>query len=165
MREADSGDREAIVSIIKRAGNLTRGEEACAEELLDIYLNNQAQTGYRFVCAVDGADKIQGYACYGPRPLTDGAYDLYWIIVDPDARGNGAGRRLVNAVEERLKGNGGRLLIAETSGMEGYAAARRFYTGCGFREEARISGFYKPGDDLVVYVRRILSLSAGSGPF
>ncbi|GMR04899.1 MAG: hypothetical protein BMS9Abin23_0817 [Thermodesulfobacteriota bacterium] len=33
--------------------------------------------------------------------------------------------------------------------------ARSFYERAGFNEDARIRGFYRPADDLVVYVKRL----------
>ena len=42
----------------------------------------------------------------------------------------------------------------ETASNDSYEATRGFYVRAGFREEARIAGFYKPGDDLIVYVKR-----------
>ena len=155
IRSAVSKDRDAIRAIIDGAGNLTEAEEACAAELLDIYLKNAGQRDYSFIVAVDGQDAAVGYACYGPRPLTDGTYDLYWIIVDPAARRSGAGRALVEGVGNRLAALGARLIVAETSGLAKYEPTRRFYTGCGFIEEARVKEFYRAGDDLVIYTMRL----------
>jgi len=37
--------------------------------------------------------KLGGYICYGPTPMTDGTYDLYWIASDPRVRGQGSAPR------------------------------------------------------------------------
>lgn len=154
IMETRREDREALVSIIERTANLTREEKDCAAELLHIYLADQGQTDYYFITALkDGLPA--GYACYGGRSLTDGVYDLYWIIVDENAKGSGIGRALIEKTEEILRGLGARMLVAETSGLPAYAASRGFYLACGFAEEARIKEFYKPGDDIVFYVKRL----------
>lgn len=59
-----------------------------------------------------------------------------------------------------MEREGARVLVAETSGLKTYEAARGFYLRNGFIEEARIREFYKPGDDLVVYVKRIKRLDS-----
>ncbi len=155
IRKVSAGDRVRLVSIIDRTSNLTEEERNCAVELLDIYLTNKDQSDYSFITAADGSDSPLGYICYGKTPLTDAVYDLYWILVDPGHRQRGVGRSLLEHTEGVLKKQGARLLVAETSGLKTYEPARGFYLRNGFNEEARIREFYKPGDDLVVYVKRI----------
>lgn len=92
-----------------------------------------------------------GYACFGPHPLTQGTYDLYWIVVDPDAQGRGIGHALLSRVEAEVRARGGRLLLVETSGTPAYVPARRFYEASGYRCEAAIHDFYAPGDDLLIF--------------
>jgi ribosomal protein S18 acetylase RimI-like enzyme len=75
--------------------------------------------------------------------------------VDPDARRNGVGRKLLTASEEAVRAIGGRMLIAETSGTPAYESTRAFYLGMGYAAEATIKDFYTPGDDLVIFVKRL----------
>lgn len=96
---------------------------------------------------------MQGYACYGPHALTEGTYDLYWIAVDPAAQGQGVGHALLARVEAEVRGQGGRLLVIETSGTAAYEAARRLYTSGGYGLEATIRDFYAPGDSLLIFVK------------
>jgi ribosomal protein S18 acetylase RimI-like enzyme len=92
-----------------------------------------------------------GYACFGPHPLTQGTYDLYWIVVDPTAQGHGIGHALLARVEAEVQARGGRLLLVETSGTPAYAPARRFYETSGYLCEAVVHDFYAPGDDLLIF--------------
>jgi len=92
-----------------------------------------------------------GYACFGPHPLTQGTYDLYWIAVDPVAQGHGIGHALLARVEAEVQARGGRLLLIETSSTPAYASARRLYETSGYRCEAIIHDFYAPGDDLLIF--------------
>jgi len=58
-------------------------------------------------------------------------------------------------MEEEVKRMGGRLILVETSGTTSYAPARKFYEVCGYSLQAKIPDFYSPGDDLLIYVKRL----------
>lgn len=154
VREVEAPDRERLVEITGRCGNLTPDEKDCATELIDIYLGEPHQEDYLFLTATDARGVPAGYICYGKASLAIRAYDIYWIVVDPDSRRRGVATRLLKFTEELLFREGARLILAETSGLPGYAPARAFYESNGYREEARIAGYYRPGDDLVIYVKR-----------
>jgi ribosomal protein S18 acetylase RimI-like enzyme len=96
---------------------------------------------------------VRAFACYGPHPLTQGTYDLYWIAVDPEARGQGIGHLLLSEAEGQVQAAGGRLLLVETSNSDGYAGARGLYSSSGYRLEATVHDFYAPGDDLLMYAK------------
>lgn len=154
IREVIKADREALSAIIMETENLSGEERDCAHELIDIYLSDPLQKDYFFITAID-AGSPAGYACYGKRPLTDAVYDLYWILVDAGKRNRGIGNMLLRRAEEDSKKKGARMMVAETSGLPAYKPARCLYEKNGYTEEARVRGFYKPGDDLVVYVKRL----------
>jgi len=131
-------------------------EVECVDELWEEYqAQGPEKSGYFFLVDKEG-DRVLGYACYGPRALTDRTYDLYWIAVDPQARGGGIGKRLLAATEEAIRKLGGRLLIVETSGLEKYAPTRGFYLATGYLLEATLKDFYKDGDDLVIFTKRLI---------
>ncbi|OGP18648.1 MAG: hypothetical protein A2V21_308395 [Deltaproteobacteria bacterium GWC2_55_46] len=122
---------------------------------MDIYLKDPLQTDYFFITAAASDGCPAGYACYGKRPLTDAVYDLYWILVGQERRREGVATMLLEHVEGLLRDEGARMLVAETSGLPAYDAARRLYLKSGFREEARIREFYKPGDDIIFFTKRL----------
>ncbi|OGP21492.1 MAG: hypothetical protein A2054_00850 [Deltaproteobacteria bacterium GWA2_55_10] len=155
IRKTTGADREALLKFIKASENLTGEEKDCAVELLDIYLKDAGQTDYSFITALGPEGSQAGYACYGKRPLTLATYDLYWILVDPDRRRSGIGRLLLKEVEGLLRDGGAKIIVAETSGLPAYEAARRLYMESGYSEEARIRDFYKPGDDVLFYTKRL----------
>jgi ribosomal protein S18 acetylase RimI-like enzyme len=133
----------------------SREEVECVDELWDEYLaQGPERSGYYFIVEKEGG-LVLGYACYGPRALTDRTYDLYWIAVSPAARRAGVGRTLLAAVEEGIRNLGGRLLIVETSGLPKYASTRAFYLATGYTPEATLKDFYTDGDDLVIFTRRL----------
>ena len=148
-------DGSQIQSITAQAGVFSPEEIECVRELWEEYLSLGPEgCGYSFIVYRHG-DRVLGFACYGPRDLTNGAFDLYWIAVDPNARCQGVGRALLTASENAVSERGGRMLIAETSGTPHYEATRKFYFSMGYENEASIKDFYTRGDDLLIFVKRI----------
>jgi ribosomal protein S18 acetylase RimI-like enzyme len=119
-------------------------------------------SAYEFVGAFDESDALVGYACYGPTPGADAAFDLYWIAVHPAAQGAGQGSRLLAEVERRLRERSARLLVVETSSRDAYEATRRFYGARGYGDAARVADFYAPGDDRVIYTKRLTPKSTSA---
>lgn len=152
---ATTEDGTQIQDITANAGVFNQEEIDCVRDIWAEYLTLGADgTGYNFIVEREGG-RVLGFACYGPRDLATGVYDLYWIAVHPDARRSGTGRRLLAASEEAVRSLGGRMLIAETSGTPHYESTRKFYVGTGYTAEAIIKDFYSPGDDLFIYVKRL----------
>ena len=153
-------DYDSILDILKRTDNFTAEETKIADELLNSYFAQSTDSGYWTCTAVSeqdsaGGDKVAGYICYGPTPLTHGTYDIYWIAVDPSIQSRGIGTELLNFAERDIAGHKGRLITIYTSSQEKYSPTRSFYLNRGYHEGARIKDYYRPGDDLVVYVKLI----------
>ncbi len=153
MRKLRHDDIPLLEEILVATGAFTDAEVAVAVELLEAVINDPSQQDYE-VAVADIGDRVAGYVLFGPVPLTEGNYDLYWIAVDPNSQGSGVGRRLMKHVEEQVRQRGGRLLCLETSSQGGYLRTRSFYEQAGYVEESRIRDFYKPGDDRLTYVKR-----------
>lgn len=111
-------------------------------------------TEYVGLVALAG-ERLVGAIAYGETPMTVGTYDLYWILTDPELQRTGVGRFLLAEMDADLRRRGARLVRIETSGTSAYDGTRGFYEGAGYRETARIPEFYRPGDDLVVFTRRV----------
>lgn len=151
VRPIHEADREPIRRLLIATNVFTDEEIGVALELVDIVLNNATQKDYLIYTGLDEANLVAGYYCIGPTPMTDGTYDLYWIAVSPVVQNKGIGKQLLNDAEQRVAGNGGRLIIAETSSQPKYESTRMFYLKNAYSEIARIKEYYRPGDDLVVY--------------
>ena len=154
IQSAIKTDGPQVQDIAARVGVFSQEEVDCVVDLWNDYLTTGPQVGgYNFIVERQG-DRVLGFACYGPRDLTNGVYDLYWIAVDPGAHRSGVGRRLLAASEEAVRQAGARMLIAETSGTAPYDGTRRFYLDTGYVMEATIKDFYVDGDDLAIFVKR-----------
>lgn len=153
MRNLKKIDLPDLTRILKATEAFTSDEIACALELLDVVLENPDQGDY-LVAVAETDERVAGYVLYGPVPLTEGNFDIYWIATDPHLQGQGFGRRLLAHVEADVRSRGARLVCLETSSQGGYERTRRFYEQAGYREESRIRDFYRPNDDRLTYVKR-----------
>jgi ribosomal protein S18 acetylase RimI-like enzyme len=151
VRPLRRGDRPFVERLLHETQVFTKAEIDCALELIDVYLNVAGQRDYLLFCAVDDKDRVQGYVCFGPTPLTDALWDLYWIAVAPELQKRGIGALLLKFVEAHVREQAGRRLVIETSSLPRYEATRVFYEHHGYRELARIADFYAIGDDRVIF--------------
>ena len=147
-------DVPALRRLVASAGVFYRQERAVALELLETRLTNGPKSGYSFVFAELRGDLL-GYAAWGPAPLTERSFDLYWIVVAPAAQGQGLGRALLELVERAVGARGGGNLYIETSSRRAYARTRRFYKDAGYRRIARLRDFYAPGDHKLMFCKVI----------
>jgi D-alanine-D-alanine ligase len=157
-----SHHRERLVEILEATGVFAPAEIDVALELFDEGM--RSAESYELIGAFDEYGALQGYACWGPTPGTDGGYDLYWIAVDPRAHGGGYGRAMMRAVEELLRGRGARLLVAETSSRDVYAPTREFYERGGYVERARVRRFYAVDDDRVIFSKQLAGRAGEETP-
>jgi len=143
--------------MVVSSGRFNKEEIATALDLVDEALEKGERSGYIVRVFEVGKEhpSVQGYVCYGPTPLTQGVYDLYWIAIDPAVQGKGFGRRLIKYVEADIVKSGGRMLLIETSSQESYSDTLRFYKKAGYKLVARIKNFYRIGDDKLVFLKEL----------
>lgn len=145
---------EAILDMTERVAVFNRKEVETVRELLDGYAEGPAISGYNFL-SYRAEGRLLGYACWGPRELSSGGYDLYWVCADVSARQRGVGRALMRRVEAEVIKCNGVWLVIETSDTEPYAPARRLYERCGYTLAMYLPDFYHDGDGLCTYTRRL----------
>ena len=159
IRSLVEKDRARLLSILIKTRAFTSAEIDVAMELIDIVLKDKNQEDYEIDCMADDQDQAIGYICYGLAPMTQGTFDLYWIAVAPDSQEKGVGSKLLSFLEEVVKEEGGRMILADTSTIPQYEKTRKFYLKNGFQEEARIRDYYHPGNDRITFCRRLTPLS------
>ena len=170
------GDRARVAEILDATRVFRPAEVDVGVELFDIAFGDgggsgQDSAGYAFVGVFDeeqtgdrrpetggrpeAGRTLAGFACWGQTPETDGTFDLYWLAVDPAVQGAGAGSVLMAEVERRVASDRGRLIVIEVSGAAHSASARRFYEKQGYARVAAVRDFYAPGDDRIIYTKRM----------
>jgi len=156
IRSPSPPDRDAIAALIA-AGPFRPEEVSCALELLAAALGRADTYEALIAVAAEPAEgaPVLGYVCFGATPMTATTYDVYWIVVDAAARGQGIGRALLGEAERQLAARGARTIRIETSSLEGEGGAVRFYERAGYRRVGLIEGFYRPGDDLVTLAKTL----------
>lgn len=147
-------DLEAVGRILSHTRFFTAEEQEIGISLVNEHLLKGPDCGYLFLFAQEDETTL-GYSCYGPIPGTVNGYDLYWIAVDPSARHRGLGRRLLTETENRVLALEGARLYAETSSSVLYEPTRAFYERNGFFLEGRLTDYYAPGDDKMLYTKRL----------
>ncbi len=147
-------DKPAIMGILRDTPEFKPAEVAVAEEVIDIYLGDPQGSGYNALVAEADSEAI-GYICYGPTPMTEGTWDVYWMAVTPRQKGKGIGSALLAYAEDKIKEAKGRLVLIETSSQPGYERTRRFYSARGYELISRIPDFYAPGDDELILQKRL----------
>jgi ribosomal protein S18 acetylase RimI-like enzyme len=152
LRELRPADREPIRELLGATEVFREEELSVALELVDLALQNPAQTDYLFRVAECGGE-VAGYACWGPTPCTRGTFDLYWIAVHPRFQGLGVAHALMKAAESDMQSRGGRLCVVQTSALPSYDRTRGFYEKIGYTCATVLPDYYAPGDALCIYTR------------
>lgn len=126
-----------------------------ALELVEITLEKgEKDSGYYFILAEEDG-KVTGYCNFGPTPCTDASYDLYWIAVYKDTMNKGLGGVLLEKCEEAIQKMGGTNIWVETASRPQYLPTRKFYEKKGYEQKAQLPDFYAPGDDKIVYLKKV----------
>lgn len=104
--------------------------------------------------AEDDRGHILGFAIAG-RQLRKGAVlgRLITIDVDPKARKQGVGHRLITEIEKRLRAMGASAVLLEVAVDN--AVAQAFYERHGFAHTGRIRGYYMGKIDALVMEKRL----------
>jgi len=147
-------DCQHIREISESSGFFLAAEVDVAVELAEERLQKGEASGYYFLFA-ERAGRVLGYTCFGPIACTLASYDLYWIAVHQDARGQGLGRQLLEQTEAAIAARGGQRIYIETSARPQYEPTRGFYLACGYTQAALLEDFYGPGDGKLVYVKAV----------
>ncbi len=142
------------MKILRNTPEFKPSEVAVAEEVIDSYLKDSVGSGYHILVA-EADSTVTGYICYGPTPLTEGTWDLYWEAVAQEKRGQGIGNALMDTAEKFIREAEGRLAIIETSSTPAYEKTRRFHTRHGYEMVACIPDFYAPGDGKLILQKRL----------
>jgi ribosomal protein S18 acetylase RimI-like enzyme len=145
-------DRTKLFKLIQDCGAFYPHEMAYGMGLFDEHLLRGENSSHQFMLYEQDGSLI-AYGCFGPLPLTDRRYHLYWLVVGSGASSKGIGKALESAIAKRVRTQGGVRLYAETSNRATHEGARQFYEHCGYRLDTVTPDYYGDGHDKVVYVK------------
>ncbi len=155
IRKMARKDFEKIYQILKKVKVFRKDEIRIAQEIIKTSLQQYNKYDYLLYVA-DYNTEIVGYICFGKTPLTEGTYDIYWLVVDPPFQNQGIGGRLLEFAENYIRNHRGRKIIIETSSKKEYKSTRSFYRDLGYKEVAKINNFYLPNDDKYIYEKNLI---------
>jgi len=154
IRPLTTSEREAVHRILVERKVFNEKEIPVALEVLDEYFRKGAESGYEAFGSFSGPE-LGGYICFGPIPLTDERYDLYWIAVDGGMAEKGIGTSLLRFMESEIRKRGGGKIYVETSSTAPYHPARAFYRKNGYAVTAVLNEYYRSGDDKIIFLKEV----------
>ena len=160
IRPMTAEDKPRVMAFLPAIAEFKPEEVALAEELIDLYLLHSKRSGYHILVA-DTGGKVLGYVCYGPTPITEGTWDLYWIATDPREQSQGVGGALMAFAETEMRKAAARMCLVETSSRPEYERIRRFYFHQGYAKICEVPDFYAPGDNRVILCKRFTGTDSG----
>jgi phosphinothricin acetyltransferase len=139
LRPFAAGDTDAVINIwnpVIRETTVTFSSEEKTPDGLAAMITERRAAGREFFVAEDGG--LLGFATYGQFRGGNGYVHAmeHTIILAPKARGRGAGRALMAAVEGHARAGGAHTLFAGVSGENAEGVA--FHARIGFSTVARI---------------------------
>jgi ribosomal protein S18 acetylase RimI-like enzyme len=155
IRPLAQRDQEKLYAMLIETHIFTPEEIRVAMELIDIVLADPSQEDYKIECMANDEDQAISYICYGPVPMTQGTFDLYWIVVDPGSQGKGIGSKLLHFLEGTVREKKGRMILIDTSSIPQYEKSQKFYVRHGFQEVGRVPDYYHPGNDRITFCKRL----------
>jgi len=158
IRPVVSQDRESILRILRQRDTFNEEEIRVAMEVLDEVLKCPDRQDYQILCASEGTDGLYGYLCFGPIPMTDGCYDLYWIAVDEGCARKGVAAALLGRMEEFMARKKARRIYIDTSSTFPYTPARAFYEKHGFKLVSTLEDFYRLGDHKLIFMKEVQAI-------
>ena len=64
--------------------------------------------------------------------------------------------KLLGFLEDVVKAEGGRMILADASTIPHYEKTQSFYLKNGFQEVAKVPDYYYPGNDRITFCKRII---------
>jgi ribosomal protein S18 acetylase RimI-like enzyme len=141
IREVLPGEYEETGRLIQRAyAEYARPGDPLWDDYFGLLADVAGRAGFAVVLVVVADGRIMGTATveldrtiHGTRSLQPGQANLRLVAVDPQARGRGVGRRLVQACVEVARRAGKEVATLHTT--EQMVVAQRIYRTLGFRRD------------------------------
>jgi len=151
IRPATRDDLSALYGLVDTIDEFNKEEKQVACEVLSEALTKQDST-YQVIVAYH-VDVLSGYIGFGRTPMTCASYDIYWLAVQKNYRGQKIASYLLSRCESILLQAQAHVVRIETSNRVGYEGTIKFYLNHGYTHISTICGFYGPDDDLISMIK------------
>ncbi|MGB0853034.1 MAG: GNAT family N-acetyltransferase [Pikeienuella sp.] len=156
IRTATNDDAPALAAIAVSSGLFPQDEETMFHDMAAEQIASEDNAGHWLVAfPQDEPGTLVGGAYVAPDGLSQDVWNLLFIAVAPHHQRNGVGGHLLANVEQLARSSGVRILIIETSSDPAQAAARKFCSGRGYKQQGLITDYYQPGEDKVIFARSL----------
>lgn len=158
LRKAKEGESSFLVKQASQTEPWKKGE---AEELLGgilhQYFSGELPEEHTVSVWEETAEGsvITGWSYYAPNMYAEGVWDVWWFGVGIEFHKKGHGTSLIKAIEQEIRGKGGRVIVIETSSTQALLKARRFYAKMGYHNCGSIPHFYGENDDKVIFSKSL----------
>jgi len=127
--------RALVVRVLAEFG-LVFGEGSETDTQIDGLPASYAANGGRFWVATEDQALL---GCVGVFPLSPGSFELRKMYLDPQARGHGVGKQLLEVAVAWVREQGGTRIVLDT--IEEMTRAIAFYESHGFvRDDCQVRG-------------------------
>lgn len=154
IRPTQPDDVPALITMSAEAGMFRDNEIESLHDVFDNFFEGIAEIGAECFSLLEGPE-VLGFIYFAPDTMAHGTWDIWWIVVRGDRKGQGLGRKLLQFAEERIRSAAGRVIFVDTSSLPFYEPTRQFYLRNGYEQEAVLRDYYAPGDGKAVF-RKIL---------
>lgn len=143
-------DIDNVRAILESVAFFKDWEVDQAIELLYEHMADPRSSRYRFIF-VESDNIPVAYACYGVTDANPEHFDIYWIAVLDDYRGQGIGKDLLAETERCIRKEGGKAIFLETSMRKSYYPTRLFYERNGYHQAFSHQPENAAGETIQVY--------------
>ncbi|MFN2399812.1 MAG: hypothetical protein ABR543_14425 [Gemmatimonadaceae bacterium] len=151
IRPLKSGDADGARALLHTMATTIPHFAGGEDYLRAALLGDSAES--RGIVAVEGG-ALAGIVLYGKVAGTVGAGEVHFIITAPERLAD-LGQGLLDGAVADLTKRGVRLIVVELADVPHFEPLRRFLSGNGFVEEARIPDLYRDGVPLLISRREI----------
>ena len=155
IRPLKTHNKKEVSRLLRQAKTFNDQEIQVALEVVNDALRRPEKGDYCAFCALEGNGSLAGYICFGPIPMTEDCYDLYWIVVDKAFSRRGVGGKLLEFMEDFVIKKGARRIYVDTSSTPPYEPARGLYGKHAYRVVGLLEDFYRKGDHKVIFMKEV----------
>src|SRR5436189_4724880 len=102
IRPTTPADAPTLVGLTEALGLFRPREIQAVSDLFHELHTGCGRPGYQAVCFEQDGGPV-GFASFGPAPLAERAWYLFWLVVGKDFQGRGIGTALLQYVEQEVR--------------------------------------------------------------